>query len=150
ETVLTCLMHSGELDDPLLQFADRLDAGKLDGPHETVNLAPLFSCQGAALDAAAADGSARSANLEAGVGMAAQAGWKAVLPEPCFRSGILLLQATRPATRGLAPAELRAAFYTEGVALSTYDNGLVRLSLPATLQQDDELTVLRQALRRTG
>ena len=50
ETVLAQMATSGDIDDPLLRFSDRLEAGLLGGLAETVSVASLFSCQGAVDD----------------------------------------------------------------------------------------------------
>ena len=48
------MLQNHELDDGLLRFCGQLSNAALDGYSETVNLGPLFSCCGAAIDAAAA------------------------------------------------------------------------------------------------
>jgi hypothetical protein len=137
-------------DDPLLSLAPRLEAGALDGAGETVNLAPLFACQGAAADAANADRTARTRNLDRLTGLAVGTGWRPLSPEPAFRSGILLLQAERPAVRRADPAALRAAFQDHGTALTAYGGGLIRLSMPDAGWQEQELDALRSTLRATA
>src|SRR5262249_49570965 len=51
ETILARMLARGDLDDPLLRFSSRLEDGTPEATGETVNLAPLFSAQGAAGDA---------------------------------------------------------------------------------------------------
>ena len=53
ETILAHMMACGDLDDPLLRFSSQLEAGAREAAGETVNLAPLFSAQGAVGDALA-------------------------------------------------------------------------------------------------
>jgi hypothetical protein len=47
ETAASHLLRTGELNDPLLQFSTQLESHALDDRTETVNLACLFTCQGA-------------------------------------------------------------------------------------------------------
>jgi hypothetical protein len=150
ETVLARLMACGILDDPLLHAASQLEDGRFDGVGETVNLAPLFSCHGAAADAADGDRTARSRNLEQVTHLVAGTGWRAVLPGPTFRSGILLLQAERALVRRADPAALRAAFQDHGAALTAYPGGVVRLSMPDACWREQELGALRRALQCTA
>jgi hypothetical protein len=72
-----------------------------------------------------------------------------MLPAPALRSGILLLEAEREATRRKPPQEIRAAFSGHGVALTTYEGGRIRLSMPdrpwGPGEADHLLTALRSA-----
>lgn len=153
QTLLNHLLATGELDDPLLRFTTQLETAMLDGETETVNLISLFTCQGAAADALAQPASLETAfhsrrqNLIAAADVANACGWRSLLPAAPFRTGILLLQAERAVTRGRTAAELRQAFAGEGVALTAYADGLIRLSMPVTAWQDNEIACLAGALR---
>ena len=153
ETLLHHLLSTGELDDPLLRFTTQLENTVLDGDTETVNLIPLFTCQGAAADALQAPSSLqvdlrwRQANLTQAASVAEACGWQPVLSAEPFRTGILLMQAERDATRDLSPVELRSEFAKHGVAVTTYKRGFVRLSMPAADWRAGELDQLRTALR---
>jgi hypothetical protein len=153
ETVTRRLLESGALDDPLLVLSTRLEAGVLDVGTETVNLAPFISCQGAVGDALGRAGcgpaafDTRAGNLLALAEAAPASGWRPVLPDPALRSGILLLEPERSATRLAPPGEIRWAFQERGVALTAYPGGLIRLSMPATTWRPDELGRLAEALR---
>ncbi len=149
ETILTSDITAGEIDDPLLQFTTRLEDGGGDRLSETVNLAPLFSTQGAIAGAAQHAGflSARLRNLEATTTAVLDCGWKPLLPAPELRSGILLLRAEREAVRRGLPDVLRASLRDGGVAATTYPGGLVRLSMPDADWRPGELDHLRQSLR---
>jgi hypothetical protein len=96
------------------------------------------------------DRGVRFRNLDCAAQLAEGTGWRAVLPRPAFRSGILLLQAERPSTRQADPAMLRVAFHDQGVALTAYADGLIRLSMPDVGWQGGELDVLRNGLRVTA
>jgi selenocysteine lyase/cysteine desulfurase len=153
ETVLSRLLKTGELSDPLLRLSRQLEAGALDGTTETVNLLPLFTCQGAATDALAAPdgapealaGRLRTADLAASAAEAA--GWRPLVAGPALRTGILLLQAEREDARSRHPDATRIGFYERGVTLTTYERGLVRLSLPGVPWGQEERSCLDAALR---
>lgn len=153
ETVLDQLVFKGELDDPLLRFSTQLETDRLDSRTETVNLACLFSCQGAVADALEEPRTPsrslprRLDSLTVAAGVAAASGWQPLLPPPAFRTGILLLQAERETSRALPATHLRHAFSERGVALTAYDGGVVRLSMPAQGWQPGELERLQGALR---
>jgi selenocysteine lyase/cysteine desulfurase len=156
ETVAAGLLGDGDLDDPLLRFTARLEGGAACGTDETVNLAPLFSCQGAAADALAEPGGAagsfstRTENLRATAGLANGAGWRPLLADPTLRSGILLVRAERASTREAEPEALRLAFQEQGVALTAYPGGLVRLSMPSVPLNAEGLSRLGLALERVA
>ncbi|HVX09898.1 MAG TPA: aminotransferase class V-fold PLP-dependent enzyme [Pirellulales bacterium] len=137
ETLVGTLLTSGELDDPLLTFTTQIESTRLDGETETVGLIPLFTCQGAADDALEHPCSLpdvlsqRQANVIETSSLAAACGWQPLLPAEAFRTGILLVQAERQRTRQNSADELRDAFAANGVALTAYEKGIARLSMPA-------------------
>jgi selenocysteine lyase/cysteine desulfurase len=153
ETVLGHFLGTGELDDPLLRFSAQLEGNCLDGRTETVNLACLFSGQGAVADALEEPRvpsrclPRRLESLSAAAGVAAASGWQPVLPPPALRTGILLLQSERKTRRELPATDLRHAFSERGVALTAYEGGVVRLSMPAQGWQPGELELLQGALQ---
>lgn len=153
ETVLNHLVSSGELDDPLLRFTSQLETQALDGVTETVNLVPLFTGQAAASEALeqplppAACLKLRYHNLDVAASLAQDRGWQPLLPASPFRTGIALLRAEREKTRRLSAVALREAFASHGVALTAYEHGLVRLSMPATQWQPDNLDRLDRVLQ---
>jgi hypothetical protein len=85
-------------------------------------------------------------SLAAAAGVAAASGWQPLLPPPAFRTGILLLQAEREEKRGQSATELRHGFSERGVALTAYDGGMARLSMPGGWQPG-ELEHLQVALK---
>lgn len=149
ETVLGHMTDSGDLDDPLLRFASRLEAGVRDPLTETVNLTSLFTAQGAAGDHPTGQDSfaTRLSNLDAASNAAAECGWRPLLPSPGLRSGILLLQAESKTTRREDPETTRASLRGGGVAATTYPGGLIRLSMPSAVLQRGHLDTLSEALR---
>jgi len=153
ETLLGHLLDSGELNDPLLQFTTQIETAALEGETETVNLVPLFTCQGAATEALERFSAPpvslrlRQRNLGLAASVAEACGWQPALPAAAFRTGILLLQAERDATRRLSACAMREAFAGNGVALTAYEGGLVRLSMPAREWQPAEIDHLKSVLR---
>lgn len=155
EIVLQQMFERFHLDDPLLRFVERLPHPDESEAGETVNLAALFSCSGAVHDAmqGSLPAVAVEQRLVAGertAEMATDSGWVAQLPDRSLRSGIMMLQAMRTKTRLKSAATLRRAFHEHRVALTAYDGGLLRLSMPATPLGSDELAVLDRALRATA
>jgi hypothetical protein len=152
ETLLAKCLRTGEIDDPLLRFSAQLEAGS-PGETETVSLASLFACQGAVADAvvAPADGLPRRlANASALGAAAAEAGWRPLLPTSALRTGILLLQAERQGRRESPPEEVRSAFFERGVALTAYEAGIIRLSMPVNAWRPGEVEYLGAMLREVA
>ncbi|HUY32810.1 MAG TPA: hypothetical protein VMV69_08515 [Pirellulales bacterium] len=95
ETLVSKLLSSGELDDPLLRFTTQIETARLDGETETVSLIPLFTCQGAAADSLERPSSLsavlrqRQSNLLEAASLAASCGWQSVLPAEPFRTGAI-------------------------------------------------------------
>jgi len=152
EATLDELITDGGLDDPLLRFARQLAKGKLDTISETVSLSSLFSAQAAAMEFMAPGQSPadrlqlRRVNRASAAVIALSCGWRPLVDEPSFQSGILLLEAERPSTRKLSSQDIRESLFAAGVAATTYDGGLVRLSMPDYALQDHHLDHLMFAL----
>jgi selenocysteine lyase/cysteine desulfurase len=140
---------SGELD-PLLQFTEQLDGGRLTGHSETVNLTPLFSCSAAAVTHTenAPSVEARKHNVHSDYVLSIPAEldhWHPVQPHETLRSRITLF-ANRQPTRCSNPAEqARREWLSHGCVVTAYANGWVRVSPPQEL-----LTTLMVASRFTG
>jgi hypothetical protein len=152
ETLLDKMIANGDLDDPFLRFMARLESTTPNAGNETVNLGPLFSCQGAVADALGGTMplntlfQQRQKNLISATSVAESSGWRFAGPAAPFRTGMLLLRAKRQATRNRCSEALRKEFAGNGIALTTYDGGFVRLSMPAIAWQPDELEQLRFAM----
>ncbi|MBI3464114.1 MAG: hypothetical protein HY000_13815 [Planctomycetes bacterium] len=73
------------------------------------------------------------------------------MPADGLRSGILLLQAETDDATTAPTEDMLARFHAHGIALTAYEGGLIRMSMPrAPLAEGDiELisTTLRQCLR---
>ncbi len=148
DTILAEMVAASDLDDPLLQFASRLEAGMQRPLSETVNLASLFAAHGAAADAHRTRHAleARLGNSDAASAVASEAGWEPFRPSPELRSGILLIRARPGTLRNRDQDQLRVGLGEAGVAATVYGGGIVRLSMPAADWQPDELKLLRRAL----
>lgn len=155
-TILNQALQPGELDDPLLRFVEHVCGHSSQGEDETVNLSALFSCQGAVSDALrterGGDGdlAVRLQNATKVADLAVDTGWSPRRPHATLCSGILLLQANRRSARRRAADEARTAFQEQGIILTAYEGGMVRLSMPASPFQPQELEFLRTALRRVA
>ena len=84
-------------------------------------------------------------------GKATSSGWRPLSPSEPLQTGILLLEAKSEDTRTAPTEKLRQRFLTAGIALTAYDGGLIRASLPACLfsGHDHDLWVLRYATARS-
>ncbi len=139
------------LDDPLLAFLESIQAGRQRRFTETVNLSPLFSCRGAAEDQLIEGPLAgrfrrRLANAEMVRRIARMTGWTPLVPDEKFRSASVLLRPTSPIIRGWSPAILRERFHARGIALTSYDHGIIRLSMPSDPLMRNQAGMLIQAL----
>ncbi len=123
------------LADPLLRFVGELEGNAPARYGETVNIAPLFSCQGGVDDSSAhtvaSDLRQRVANADTLVSLLAASDWRPLIPAEGLRSGIVLLQASGGLLRATGSGALRQRFHKAGLALTTYSRGVVRVSLPS-------------------
>ncbi len=153
QTTAAQMLEATELDDPLLRFIQEMESSRLSRFSETVSLAPVFACQGAVFQQryektslpAAFACQLRNADRVAEAGNAV--GWQPLRPTESFRSGILLLRARAPAVRAVAPETLRQRFQQQGLALTAYDGGVIRLSMPPLPLERFEMVDLLSALR---
>jgi hypothetical protein len=155
-TLVDHVLRSGEIDDPLLRFTTDLGRGEPGGGNETVGLTPLFTCQAAAVDAAESGThgplsfSARLANLARATGAIEPTGWVPRMPAVGLRSGILIGRSTSERVRATPGERIRGAFAGEGVQLSAYDGGTIRLSMPNRPWSGDEVELLVRAAGRVA
>lgn len=129
DTRLATLTEEGVIDDPLLRLTMRLESGRPDSQAETVALLPLFTAHGAVEDATTCP-VVEPADPSEVADLAADVGWLPLLPQQSLRSSILLLQAKDANVRAAPPVRVREHFGRYGVALTAYEGGGVRLSLP--------------------
>ena len=138
---LHCLLSPSEAfpawHDPLLMFTEQLCRGQVDLFSETVNVTPLFTA-----NAALAAGRTRTTllemeayqrhrNMENILNLFSESNWSLVQPHPSLRSGILLARSHNACRQHTEPESVRKHFHQQGIALSAYAGGLIRLSLPS-------------------
>ena len=152
-TVAQEMIDAGELDDPLLLFTRQLEERTPGAFSETVSLANLFSSAAAVATALDAGGTtafrfaARLDDAEAVARIALDTGWTPIAPSSRLRSGIVLLRADDPRVRAVGPERVRSAFLDQGVALTTYPDGLIRLSMLPGPWNSSELDRIQAVLR---
>jgi aspartate aminotransferase-like enzyme len=144
-------LEARKLDDPLLAFLTSIETGRMRRFTETVNLSPLFSCRGALEDQfiegpIAGRFRRRIANAGLVQRIARMTGWIPLLPDREFQSASVLLQATSATVREWTPSHLRDRFHARGIALTCYDRGVIRLSMPSVPLSTPEAGLLIQAL----
>ena len=148
--VLHRLQAQGVVDDPLLQFTGEMERECPQRFGETVNLSPLFSCQGALLDArrrhVTTDLRQRLRSADALAEGLQSSSWAPLIPRGELRSGIMLLQSRKRAIRRMDPQLLRSALHRFGLAASTYSRGIVRLSCWAGEPQEVAVRSITRAL----
>jgi hypothetical protein len=156
KSVCTEMMEAGELDDPLLHFTSWMEAGTRKRFTETVSLAPLFSCAGAAKEVLDRLPTARThfsdlvstaRDLEEN---SQGTGWAPIVPHEELRSGILLLRREASNSTTASPEEVREEFQKCGVTVTAYENGAIRLSAPPEGWHEADGEVLRFALEETA
>lgn len=143
-----------DLDDPLLDFLTDLETQSLRHHTETINLTPLLTCCGALLDF---DGEERGVevslrhqltNAEIVRSLAEAIGWRPLLSASDQRTGIVLLQSDEPEIRSLSAETLRRRMQQSGITATTYEAGIIRLSMPRTEWKPDDLSDIRNGLLR--
>jgi hypothetical protein len=150
------MLGAGELDDPLLRFLTDIESRRVSRFSETVSLASLFAAQGAAADWRHEQRvlptylAWQLANADRIAEAAGDLGWEAIRPAAELRSGILLLQARSLDVRLLPAETLRESFQRQGVTLTAYGDGAVRLSMPQEPLRSFELEDLCAALLHCG
>jgi len=148
------MQSAGELDDPLLAFTTQLEGETADSYSETVNLTPMFTAAAAVRRMLSSPHAKRDellgqvANADRLADVARQSGWWPARPALPMQSGVLLLYPRRQDTRIAPPNVVRERFLASGVALTVYDGGTVRASLPDCAFAGAELDLLQTALCR--
>ena len=145
------LLAKNRLNDPLLRMTEELEVGEKSRFGETVNLTPLFTCQGAVDDLLcrgqiSADMKQQMENADLLLGMAPDAGWHPLAPHNDLRTGVCLLTLVASGDDRVSPSSLRERFHQTGIALTAYQRGLIRLSMPSTSWNENELETLVRAL----
>jgi hypothetical protein len=123
----------GEIDDPMLTFTNQLETNSTERYSETVNLLPMFTAAAAvrrmlySAKAKREELALQMTNANNVADRAAKTSWHTIRPTLPMQSGVLLLESKV----SQAPANIaRQRFFAAGVALTTYDGGVLRTSLP--------------------
>ena len=136
--------------DPLLQFVEDLEQGKRRSTGETVNASNLFGVAGALSDAQGqgplkARLRIRQSNADVLAPAIESKGWEVRIPRDQLRSGVMLIKPRGRAQPNWRCGDtLRKEASRLGVALSAYDRGLIRLSMPDWHFTDGQLQRIQQ------
>ena len=143
---------SFEIDDPLLRFGDQLESNSTDGYSETVSITPMISCRGALQDRLGETVNGRQAhsvrrlNSDRVASVVDGTGWRPLRPTESLCTGILLLQSQQPTVRNSDPEAIRQTFQKNGLILTTYRDGIIRLSMPNVPMSSRDLDDIRKAM----
>lgn len=148
--VMQNIAKKWDADDPLLSLTAQPKDVSHSGSSETIDLSGVFCARAALTHNTSASEATRFGILMANGHDLEQATketpWQPLLPHPTLRSGITLLRAHDPTIARLPPGFVRERFFRHGVALTTYDQGLLRVSSPETPILADESDQFRAAL----
>jgi hypothetical protein len=148
------MRHQGELDDPLLAFSSQLETGQRESFSETVSLVPMFTAAAAVRRMLASSRAKREElasqvdNADRLAEQAPAAGWRPKRPDAGLRSGILLLEPQSATARSAPPDVLRERLLVAGVALTAYEGGVIRASLPDVPLSPSQYDAFQAALSR--
>ena len=140
------------MDDGLLKFVSSVETNREVRHPETANLGPLMAACGAwkATPCVRKSLPTRMQNADQVAEIALSAGWTPIRPSLEMRTGCILLQAADKEIRNSNPDELRLEFSDAGLILSTYEDGIIRLAMPASKLQTHELRRIESALERVS
>ncbi|QDV42486.1 Aminotransferase class-V [Stieleria neptunia] len=133
DQIATDQIDSGLIDDPLMQLCwDSTDSPSIAAP-STANVAALFACDAAITDLASEPEAERCKSLgdssvDGLLEQLAEKGWQTTPGSTACRSRTWVLN--HASLAGYSPAEIRVRFASQGIALTAYDQGVIRLSIP--------------------
>lgn len=157
---LRCVMASrespGRLHDPLLSLTEQLLSDHVNRYSETVNVIPMLTAS-AALSANQATPARLSSayqerlrNLDFVLDCFSGSSWTPKRLHPSMSSAILLANGPAASDEHSEPDERQARFRENGVALTAYRNGSIRLSMPSTPMSDEHRACLSRALNHVS
>ncbi len=157
ELLSRCLNPTSRtFDDPLARFACSLSGGAMERYSETVNVAPLFACRAAITDVPEQNGQKSQHWLnqllsrEDVASMAESVGWYTPPLDVDSRTGILLLKPISRQARSVLNDSMRKCFADCGIAVSTYDDATIRMSMPKRRLVASELLQIETTLSKLG
>jgi hypothetical protein len=142
----------GEIDDPLLAFTNQLETQSTETYSETVNLVPMFTAAAAVrrmLHSARAkreELATQMTNADRVADRAATTNWHPIRPALPMQSGVLLLESKNQDTHQVPIDLFRQRFLSAGIALTVYENGMLRASLSDYLLPPVDLNRLKSVL----
>lgn len=139
-------MVDGRCDDPLLRMLEASTTSLVRDPRETVNMTPLLTCRGVLEDTRWQDGTGQAANRKFTEALLRQHGWKPLLPQAVFQSGIVLARAESKSVRRMNPMAVRRKFRDAGLSVTTYAGGFVRCSMTFQRFTPEEVDILDRGL----
>ena len=145
-----------DLNDPIMRFTQEIVRHTINRYSETVNIAPLFAANAAistsrvssaALQTQASFQADNASRIREAL---ADTSWIPVETDESLQSGIVLLRSRKASVRATECDHVRADLREHGVAVSTYPEGLTRISSPTTAMSDESLSILANAFRRVA
>lgn len=144
-------VDAGRIDDPMLGFAREICDGTPKQYGETVQVGPLFTANAAIMDALEQGFPLNVVRNRAALNEVAESsGWRPIVPDDGLSSNILLFEQRNGQESCQSHEQLRYQFLVAGVALSTYQSGLIRVSLPHSIMHQSDLDRLELAFRRAA
>jgi len=142
------MVASASVDDGLLRFVVEIENNIDVQRPETTNIGPLFSGCGALRNTPNAKDSLpiRKFNADAISANVESRGWLALRPTDSLRTGTLLLQSVSPDVRSLSPEQLAQQFSRRSIQLTAYQHGIVRMAMPDTQFDSDQLVEIADVL----
>lgn len=158
EQIRTILNSNGssDLDDPLLRFSQQICGRSVDKFSETVNVAPLFSANSAIRTprvnkrSLAEQLGCQLTNVDSIKRAADGTSWNIVKTDDSLRTGIVLMRSSSSEIYDTDCEILRSRFRQQGVALSTYPHGLIRVSAPTETVSEQSIDTLAEAFARVA
>lgn len=142
--------------DPLLLLTEQLQSGCVNRYTETVSIVPMLAANAALSSGHAAPMNSRSefsqrlANSDRAAECLSGSSWSPVRLNDTTRSAILLAATNHASIQQLAPDTLQSYFRNHGIALSAYQGGLLRMSMPLENMQQSHLDSISNAFHAIG
>lgn len=156
QAILKMPASSCDVEDPLLRFTQELCGQSVNKFSETVNIAPMFSANAAIRSNRVSEPALRAhmcrqrANLTQIDQATKGTSWRTVSVDPSLRSGVTLIRSSSPHVRAASCSDVRQRFRHHGIVLSTYPDGLARLSAPTELVSSESIATLATAFERVS
>lgn len=150
-----CVASSGDAptlcSDPMLLLTEQLQSGCVNRYTETVNIVPMLTANAALSSGQATPVNSRSefsqrlANSDRAAECLSASSWSPVRLNDTTRSAILLAANNHASIQQTTPDTLQSHFRNHGIALSAYQGGLLRMSIPLGIMQQSHLESLSNA-----